>query len=461
MENFLNDPYEDSQRQTAAHNRWDPASGQVSNLADLQFTVAPTSSGAADLHTNYATYTENTQQSMNQHSAKDPFLETFDFLGSPTQQGISPGLPADSNDPWTDVLGTDNFYGDGLGINDPLNNLDSLVLPENSNNNIRNGNGNGNGNGHGNLNGNINVNGNGGHNMFSSSQYFSPNTRGANFGQLNSIVEDSVSPSFYSNTFSPTESRHGSISIPPPSNSYLSHHTLLSPQTNALDGSFDTLRSPYSGSYLNSPPNISLSQSTGMNLTSSYATSPNNQSHGMGPSSVGAAPNNHLRKAAEQAATPKQLTSEEKAKRRREFHNAVERRRRDLIKEKIKVLGFLVPPSLLTPQVCAVQALSKQPNQNTKEMKDLISSVRIKDSKPNKAFILQTSVDYINHLHYVLERQDARRKELEDAINKLSLSSTPNDEPSTGPDVLEPFLKTGSSLSAADFDPNEFFSADI
>ncbi|OBA19597.1 hypothetical protein METBIDRAFT_46137 [Metschnikowia bicuspidata var. bicuspidata NRRL YB-4993] len=297
--------------------------------------------------------------------------------------------------------------------------------------------------------------------MLASAQYFSPNSRGANFGQLNSIVEDSVSPSFYNNTFSPQHLRHGSVSIPPPLNSYLLQH-LLSPQQNTYDSSFDTLKLPYSGSYLNSPPPaMSLSQSSGTNATLSYVPPasmhlPNTQHCATGPSSVGALPNNQVRKVLEQSATPKQLTLEEKAKRRREFHNAVERRRRDLIKEKIKVLGFLVPPSLLTPQVCAVQTLLKSPALNSKEIKELLSTVRIKDTKPNKAFILQTSVDYIRHLQYVVDRQTARRGELEAAISKLSTSHEPARE-----EQRDPSVKLEQTFLLSEFDPDEFFSADI
>lgn len=448
MEDFLNDPYEDTKRRINTNNgRYNSDNGQYSDLADLQFTVAPTNSGSQDMRSNYAMPTDPYYNAQNPAVEKDPFLETFDFLGSPTQQAVSPNF-VPGNDPWTDNLG-DSLYGDRLSLNtDPLNNLDLLVLPENSNSNIKNMLQNGN---------NANLN------MFQSSQYFSPNSRGANFGQLNSIVEDSVSPSYYNNAFSPIQSRHGSVSIPPPLNLYLLQH-LLSPQTNTLDGSFDTLKLPYSGSYLNSPPSMSLSHSTGMNLTPSYTLTqnnghlPHNQNYGMGPSGMGAPTNTHMRKNSDQPGTPKQLTLEEKAKRRREFHNAVERRRRDLIKEKIKVLGFLVPPLLLTPQVCAVQAILKQPSLNTKEMKELLASVRVKEAKPNKAFILQTSVDYIRHLQYVLEQQSARKQELEDAISKLRSSPSPL---AVKEELVDPVVKPETSLLPSEFDPDEFFSADI
>ncbi|KAF8001079.1 hypothetical protein HF325_004868 [Metschnikowia pulcherrima] len=441
MEDFLNDPYEDTKRRINTNNtRYNSDNGQYSDLADLQFTVAPTNSGSQDMRSNYAMPTDPYYNAQNPAVEKDPFLETFDFLGSPTQQAVSPNF-VPGNDPWTDNLG-DSLYGDRLSLNtDPLNNLDLLVLPENSNSNIKNMLQNGN---------NANLN------MFQSSQYFSPNSRGANFGQLNSIVEDSVSPSYYNNAFSPIQSRHGSVSIPPPLNLYLLQH-LLSPQTNTLDGSFDTLKLPYSGSYLNSPP--SMHELDALIHADAKQRPPAPQSELWDGSFRNGCSNKHTyAEELRPAWNPKQLTLEEKAKRRREFHNAVERRRRDLIKEKIKVLGFLVPPLLLTPQVCAVQAILKQPSLNTKEMKELLASIRVKEAKPNKAFILQTSVDYIRHLQYVLEQQSARKQELEDAISKLRSSPSPL---AVKEELVDPVVKPETSLLPSEFDPDEFFSADI
>lgn len=89
------------------------------------------------------------------------------------------------------------------------------------------------------------------------------------------------------------------------------------------------------------------------------------------------------------------LTSEEKLRRKRDFHNAVERRRRELIKQKIKELGNLVPPSLLCFDA------------NGKKI------------KPNKGIILNKTVEYINFLLGVLEAQDRKKSQLVSKIDEL------------------------------------------
>lgn len=89
------------------------------------------------------------------------------------------------------------------------------------------------------------------------------------------------------------------------------------------------------------------------------------------------------------------LSAEEKLKRKRDFHNAVERRRRDLIKQKIKELGNLVPPSLL-----CFDSKGKQ-------------------VKPNKGIILNKTVDYIHFLLDVLEAQNDRKMQLNNKIDEI------------------------------------------
>lgn len=103
------------------------------------------------------------------------------------------------------------------------------------------------------------------------------------------------------------------------------------------------------------------------------------------------------------------LTQDEKLRRKRDFHNAVERRRRDLIKQKINELGNLVPPSLL-------------------RFDDAGKSV-----KPNKGIILNKTVDYVRFLLQVGEAQDHKReklqnkvRELEDKFNNLNVSNVQN-----------------------------------
>ena len=101
------------------------------------------------------------------------------------------------------------------------------------------------------------------------------------------------------------------------------------------------------------------------------------------------------------------LSKESKLSRRRELHNAVERRRRDLIKEKIKELGTLIPPTLLYDNVKC-----KNPN---------------KEIKANKNIILIKTVDYIQFLQKILEAQEKKLAELEDEIEKLDLNE-PNSQ---------------------------------
>lgn len=96
------------------------------------------------------------------------------------------------------------------------------------------------------------------------------------------------------------------------------------------------------------------------------------------------------------SSAPKQpLSKEEKLKRRREFHNAVERRRRDHIKERIKDLSKLVPPMML------------------------LYDCNGKEIRPNKALILSKSVEYMRALNNVLQVQKARRADIIEKIKQL------------------------------------------
>lgn len=93
--------------------------------------------------------------------------------------------------------------------------------------------------------------------------------------------------------------------------------------------------------------------------------------------------------------TVSHLSTEERLRRKREFHNAVERRRRELIKQKIKELGAIVPPSLL--------------NYDTNG----------KQIKPNKGIILNKTVEYLEYLMQVLEEQDRKKNQLSLKIQEL------------------------------------------
>ncbi|KZV73920.1 HLH-domain-containing protein [Peniophora sp. CONT] len=124
----------------------------------------------------------------------------------------------------------------------------------------------------------------------------------------------------------------------------------------------------------------------------------------------------------------------EKRRRRRESHNAVERRRRDNINEKIAELATLIPESLLDSNVtplspteadissplaglvpAAVQAAS--PREEDKDEKDRDGGV-----KANKGMILRKSVEYIRYLQQLVQAQAARNRELEARLGPGSSS---------------------------------------
>ncbi|GAV55250.1 hypothetical protein ZYGR_0AS05740 [Zygosaccharomyces rouxii] len=92
---------------------------------------------------------------------------------------------------------------------------------------------------------------------------------------------------------------------------------------------------------------------------------------------------------------PGNVSHEDRLKRKREFHNAVERRRRELIKLKIKELGTIVPPSLLNYDI------------NGKQV------------KPNKSIILNKTVEYLEYLLQVLETQDRKKIQLLKTLQEL------------------------------------------
>lgn len=89
------------------------------------------------------------------------------------------------------------------------------------------------------------------------------------------------------------------------------------------------------------------------------------------------------------------MTHEERVCRRREFHNAVERRRRELIKSKIQQLGTLVPSNFLNYD-----------NEG-------------KEVRLNKGIILHRTVEYLVYLKQVLEAQEHKRLQLQNIIIDL------------------------------------------
>jgi len=297
-------------------------------------------------------------------------------------------------------------------------------------------------------------------NAYLNPQYFSPNTN-PTYGNLNSIPEDNfnLSPSLQE-PFSGPGSFNGPDIL---SGTHLSPQGLSYVSPSNYDNSLDTLRSPpvTSGSYLNSPPQFQPIRNNPIpikeELTGSNALSPPIQQHLMSPTSSSLQSRD---------TSTKQLTKEEKLKRRRDFHNQVERRRRDLIKEKIKTLGQIVPVSLLNPPLCAVQTLQAKASTNSQELNDLISSVKVKETKPNKSTILNRSVDYIRHLNYVIEKQEQRRNVLLTQIEEAQRVNGSSVQMNTSSLSSMNDLNPGQIASPSDqdpqqdyFNPDEFFLA--
>ncbi|KAG4303852.1 hypothetical protein PORY_002740 [Pneumocystis oryctolagi] len=94
----------------------------------------------------------------------------------------------------------------------------------------------------------------------------------------------------------------------------------------------------------------------------------------------------------------------EKHKKRRESHNAVERRRRDNINEKIQELANLVSENLFSNKIGS--------SVNAK-------NVNCSDSKLNKGEILRKSVDYIRNLQNYINELNTRSQWLESEVIRL------------------------------------------
>ena len=257
---------------------------------------------------------------------------------------------------------------------------------------------------------------------FMGNQNFSPDGRGDNRKNMEFMSADN--PLYNSNAMSPTDTFPRDIrfrdnylfdgydgGVDTISSSYLSppsNMQYMSPSAFDYGMAMPNSSSIDSNTLLSSPPTKTRSRQDDVQFSHlpSIASPP--------PASfnAGSSWNNSIVSNHPQIST-KQLNKEDKLKRRREFHNAVERRRRDLIKERIKELGLLVPPSLLTPQSYAVQHLQRDSQLNSKEINDLLASIRVKETKPNKNTILNKAVDYVHHLLYIIEQQEDCRKHLE------------------------------------------------
>ncbi|KZO92045.1 HLH-domain-containing protein, partial [Calocera viscosa TUFC12733] len=114
----------------------------------------------------------------------------------------------------------------------------------------------------------------------------------------------------------------------------------------------------------------------------------------------------------------------EKRRRRRESHNAVERRRRDNINEKITELATLLPEGMLDPGSKEGEAAKVEnmfPIGNGMSTGIILADEDGKESpavKANKGIILRKSVDYIRHLQQLVQAQAQRNRDLEDELKK-------------------------------------------
>ena len=95
---------------------------------------------------------------------------------------------------------------------------------------------------------------------------------------------------------------------------------------------------------------------------------------------------------------PGRLDANEKRRRRRESHNAVERRRRDNINEKIQELATLLP------EYAGLSTDAGAP-------------------KPNKGVILRRSVEFLRHIVGVTHRLADRNRELESVLKRICMEA--------------------------------------
>jgi hypothetical protein len=133
--------------------------------------------------------------------------------------------------------------------------------------------------------------------------------------------------------------------------------------------------------------------------------------------------------------TSRAAIANEKRRRRRESHNAVERRRRDNINEKIGELATLIPECMLDPNAPANfvptedQITGAAPMPSKSEDGDptptptlaatLDTSGDSAASKANKGMILRKSVDYIRYLQQLVGAQASRNRVLESELASI------------------------------------------
>jgi Helix-loop-helix DNA-binding domain len=103
----------------------------------------------------------------------------------------------------------------------------------------------------------------------------------------------------------------------------------------------------------------------------------------------------------------------EKKQKRRESHNAVERRRRDNINEKIQELAAIIPDEFMAPAAALhgpASPLSASPSTHHAPDGTI---------KHNKGVILRKSVDYIRSLQDIVKESQRRARRLEEEVKRL------------------------------------------
>jgi len=109
----------------------------------------------------------------------------------------------------------------------------------------------------------------------------------------------------------------------------------------------------------------------------------------------------------------RQAALKEKRQKRRESHNAVERRRRDNINEKIQELAAIIPDEFMTP-ASAIHGQSSPLGASPATHHAPDGTI-----KHNKGIILRKSVDYIRSLQDVVKESQRRARRLEEEVKRL------------------------------------------
>lgn len=126
---------------------------------------------------------------------------------------------------------------------------------------------------------------------------------------------------------------------------------------------------------------------------------------------------------------PSSKGPDDKRKKRRESHNAVERRRRDNINDRISDLAYLIPDILLDPSTLQARNQGEADDSSNNGLNSngipqhSFTAAQLAQqqasNRPNKGVILAKSVEYIRYLQQYIQLQADRTRELEAKIRFL------------------------------------------